>query len=143
MSLTQVVVTLAARIFISLLFLASGIHKLGHFTETLTYMNSAGIPQLLLAPTIALEVGGAVLILLGWYARAAAVALAGFAVVTALLFHADPSNDLQAVMFLKNIAVAGGLLMIAAQGPGVCSLDEAARRRQRAAATRGGASSQG
>ena len=139
MSLKQVVVTLAARIFISLLFLASGVHKLGHYTETVDYMSSAGVPGLLLAPTAALEVGGAVLIVLGWYARAAALALAGFAVLTALLFHADTASDLQTVIFLKNIAVAGGLLLIVAQGPGVCSLDEAARRRRQATAARGGA----
>jgi putative oxidoreductase len=137
MSLPQVAVTLAARIFIGLLFLASGIHKLGHYTETAAYMSSAGVPGLLLPPTIALEVGGAVLILLGWHARAAALALAGFAVLTALLFHADTASDLQTVMFMKNIAVAGGLLMIVAQGPGVCSLDEAARRRQQATAAHG------
>lgn len=111
------------RIFISLIFLLSGFNKIGGFAGTQAYMESMGVPGMLLPPVILLEIGGALAIAVGWYTRWFALALAGFSVAAALLFHLDFNDKVQTIMFLKNIAIAGGFLVIFSHGPGDLSLD--------------------
>ena len=117
----------AGRILISLIFVVSGLTKLVNYAGTQAYMESAGVPGGLLVPVIALEVFGGLAVILGWHARLAAFLLAGFSVLSAVLFHAEPGDQMQMIMFMKNLALAGGFLMIVFHGAGHWSIDN--RRR--------------
>ena len=86
-------------------------------------MESVGVPGMLLPLVIILELGGAIAIIVGWKTRWAALALAIFCIVSAFIFHFDFSNQVQSIMFMKNIAIAGGLAVIFAYGAGEYSLD--------------------
>ncbi|UCD67004.1 MAG: DoxX family protein [Betaproteobacteria bacterium] len=115
---------LTGRIFIAALFLMAGIGKLGAgYAGTQGYMESMGVPGILLPLVIALEIGGAILVIAGLFTRVTALALAGFTVVSAVLFHADFSDQMQMIMFMKNFAIAGGFLFLAANGAGAWSVD--------------------
>ena len=107
----------------SVIFLVAGFGKISAYTATQGYMESAGIPGALLPMVIGLEIGGGLALLLGFNARLAALALAGFSIGSAVLFHADLGDQTQSVMFLKNLAIAGGLLLVAAAGPGTLAVD--------------------
>ncbi len=119
---------LAGRILIAALFLIAGVGKLGAYAGTQGYMQSHGVPGALLPAVIALELGGGLLIVAGLWTRIAALALAGFTLLAALLFHVNFADATQQIMFLKNLAIAGGFLMLAANGAGAWSVD--ARRSQ-------------
>ncbi|WP_295684025.1 DoxX family protein [uncultured Nevskia sp.] len=116
-------VELAGRILLALMFLLAGISKITGYAGTAAYMASAGVPGALLPLVIALEVGGALAIIVGFQTRLVALALAGFSIVAAALFHANFADQMQMTMFLKNVSVAGGFLILAANGPGALSLD--------------------
>jgi len=111
------------RIFISLIFLLSGLNKISAYEGTQGYMEAMGIPGGLLPFTIIFEVGFSLAVIVGWQTRFAALALAGFSFITALLFHADFGDQIQSIMFMKNIAISGGFLFLVAQGAGVWSVD--------------------
>ena len=111
-------VSLVARIFLSTIFIMAGAQKITGYAGTQAYMAKAGVPGELLPLVIALEVGGGIAILVGMYARYAALALAIFTIVAAVLFHADTADRIQTILFMKNGALAGGLLLLAANGPG-------------------------
>lgn len=116
--------TLAGRILLAAIFLAAGIGKLGAgYAGTQAYMASQGVPGALLPLVIALEIGGAALLIAGWWTRLAALALAGFTLAAAALFHANFAEPMQQILFLKNVAIAGGFLMLVAHGAGAWSLD--------------------
>ena len=117
----------AGRFFLAMMFVMSGLNKIGAYANTQGYMEAMGVPGGLLPLVIALEVLGGLAIMLGWQARLSALALAGFSVLSAILFHADFSDQMQMMMFMKNITIAGGFLMIVANGAGAYSLDN--RRR--------------
>jgi putative oxidoreductase len=130
MNATQAPVMLVARVLLALMFLLAGISKFGGLEGTAGYIASKGLPapQLLAIATAALEVVAAVLIIVGWQARWAALALAAFTLLASVLFHnywAMPAEQqmMQQLMFMKNIAVVGGLLAIFAFGAGAWSLD--------------------
>jgi len=116
-------VELAGRILLALMFLLAGISKITGYAGTAGYMASAGVPGALLPLVIALEVGGALAIIVGFQTRLVALALAGFSIVAAALFHSNFADQMQMTMFLKNVSVAGGFLILAANGPGALSLD--------------------
>ena len=126
--------SLLGRIGLSLIFLISGWGKIAGYAATQGYMESQGVPGALLPLVIALELGGGLAILAGFYTRWAALALAGFSLVAAVVFHANLADQVQAIMFWKNFAIAGGFLMLAANGPGALSFDEGPGRRRRPAA---------
>ena len=86
-------------------------------------MESMGVPGMLLPLVIAVEVLGGLAVMLGWQARVAAFLLAGFSLLSGILFHADFSDQTQTIMFLKNLALAGGFLIVVAQGAGPLSMD--------------------
>lgn len=116
--------TLAGRILLASIFLAAGIGKLGAgYAGTQAYMASQGVPGALLPLVIALEIGGAVLLIAGWWTRLSALALAGFTLAAAALFHANFADQMQQILFLKNVAIAGGFLVLAAYGAGAWSVD--------------------
>ena len=121
--------TLAARILLSLLFIIAGYGKLQDVAGFTGYMTSGGVPALFAWPTIALEILGGLAVLLGLFTRPAALALGGFSVVAALLFHLVPSDAMQMVSFWKNLGLAGGFLLLALHGGGAWSLDALRARR--------------
>ena len=124
---------LAGRVLIAALFLIAGVGKLGAYAGTQGYMQSHGVPGALLPAVIALELGGGLLIVAGLWTRIAALALAGFTLLAALLFHANFADATQQIMFLKNLAIAGGFLMLAANGAGAWSVDARRSRARRLA----------
>jgi putative oxidoreductase len=117
--------TALGRILLAALFLMSGLSKLGAAAATTGYIASAGLPfpAVLFALTLVVEIGAGLLLLIGFQARLAAAVLALFTVAAAILFHSNFADQNQAIHFLKNFAIAGGLLQVAAMGAGRFSLD--------------------
>ncbi len=128
-------VSLLGRTGLSLIFLISGWGKIAGYAATQGYMESVGVPGALLPLVIALELGGGLAILAGAFTRWFALGLAVFSIVSALVFHADLGDQMQAIMFWKNFAIAGGFLLLAANGPVALSLDATVSRRRVVAAT--------
>ena len=111
------------RTLLALMFLLAGLQKIGGYAATQGFMESMGVPGALLPLVIALEVLGGLALILGWQSRFTAFLLAGFTILASLVFHADFSDQTQMLFFLKNLSVAGGLLMVVALGAGPYSLD--------------------
>ncbi|NCF61998.1 MAG: DoxX family membrane protein [Gammaproteobacteria bacterium] len=86
-------------------------------------MEAMGVPGILLPLVIALEILGGLAIIVGWHTRFVAFLLAGFTLLSAMLFHADFSDQMQMVMFMKNLALSGAFLVLVAQGAGAFSID--------------------
>jgi putative oxidoreductase len=118
----------SGRILIALIFVVSGLGKISSFAATQGYMESVGVPGVLLPAVIALEVFGGLAIILGWHTRVAAFLLAGFSLLSAVLFHANFGDQMQMIMFMKNLALAGGFLIIVASGAGAWSIDNRVRK---------------
>ncbi|MES1023665.1 MULTISPECIES: DoxX family protein [Chroococcaceae] len=120
-------IPLAARVFLSVIFLRSGINKIFGFAGTQGFMASAGIPEgltgFLLVGSIVLELLGALSVILGYKARWGAIALIVFLVPTTLIFHTNFAEDMQINQFLKNLGLIGGLLMVVYFGSGPLSVD--------------------
>ena len=121
------IIELAGRVLLALLFFYTGLGKIGAYTGTAAYMSSSGVPGFLLPLVIALEVGGSVAIIVGWHTRIVASLLAGFTLLSALIFHTHFADQTQLIMFMKNVSITGGFLFLVAHGAGPLSLD--ARRR--------------
>ena len=111
------------RIMLALIFILAGVGKMMDPAGTLGYMHSVGLPGVLLWPTIALEVLGGLAVAVGFKTRYAAIALAIFSVAAAVIFHHNFADQMQMILFLKNIAMAGGLLLLAAGGRTAFSMD--------------------
>ena len=111
------------RFLLVLMFIVSGLQKIPNYAGTQGYMEAMGVPGWLLPLVIVLEVLGGLSVLLEYRARVAAFLLAGFCILSAFLFHLDFSNQMQTIMLMKNIAIAGGFLMISAMGPRPYSLE--------------------
>lgn len=114
---------IVARVFLGHIFLLAGVSKIGAYEGTQGYMDAMGVPGMLLPLVILLEVLGGLAIIAGWKTTWAAIALAGFSVVAAALFHSDFADQTQMILFMKNIAIAGGFLLLAINGAGAYSLD--------------------
>ena len=106
------ILDLVGRIFISLVFLLSGINKIGNYEGTIGWMESLGMPGIFLIPAIILEIGASILIMIGYKVKISAALLSLFCIATAIIFHTDFSNQMQFVSFMKNIALAGGFLFL-------------------------------
>jgi len=126
----QSTTVLVGRILLGLIFVLSGFAKISGFDGTAGYIASKGLPlpQLLAALTIVVEFGGGLALMAGLYTRQAVVALAVFSLLTAVVFHnfwAAPQGEqmMQQINFMKNLAIAGGMLVVAAFGPGRLSVD--------------------
>lgn len=117
------IINLVARILLSHIFILAGINKIMGYAGTQGYMESVGVPGILLPVVIILEIGGGLAVLLGWQTRLAAYALAGFTAVAAIIFHSNLADQIQMIMFMKNWAITGGLLLLAVHGAGALSLD--------------------
>jgi len=116
------VTDLAGRILISGMFLVAGLGKIAGYAGTQAYMASAGVPGAVLPLVIALEILGAIAIIVGYRTRLVAAALAGFSIAAAVLFHGS-DDPMQRIMLMKNFAIAGGFLFLVARGAGEWSLD--------------------
>jgi len=114
---------LTGRLLLALLFLLSGLGKLGAYGATAAYMSSQGVPGALLPVVIATEALGAIAIVIGWKTRVAALLLAGFSLLAAVAFHNNLADQTQMIMFFKDISIAGGFLLLVANGAGAFSLD--------------------
>jgi putative oxidoreductase len=116
-------VDVAGRVLIAAVFVLSGWGKVAAYAGTQAYMQHAGVPGGLLPLVILLELGGGIAIVIGLYTRPVALLLAGFSILTGLLFHAGSADQVQQIMFLKNLGVAGGFLFLVANGAGRLSVD--------------------
>jgi putative oxidoreductase len=116
---------LIGRLLLAALFALEGWSKIRGYAAAGAYMDRFGVPSLLLPAAIALELGGALMIAAGWYTRVAAIALAAFCVATALLFHGNIADRNQLLHLEKDLAIAGGLLVLAVAGAGRWSVDAA------------------
>ena len=114
---------LLGRILLAVIFLKAGFGKISNPTGTMHYMEAVGVPGVLLWPAIALEVLGGAAVIVGFKTRLAAFALAGFCVISALLFHRNFGDQMQMTMFLKDLAMAGGFLLLASTGATAFALD--------------------
>ena len=114
----------AGRVLLALLFLLAGLQKIGGYEGTLAYMASQGVPGVTLPFVIGLEVLGALAIIVGWQTRLIAFLLAGFSLVSGVLFHFQSDDAMQMTMLLKNVSIAGGFLLLVAHGAGAWSLDQ-------------------
>ena len=123
MNQIQSIAAPAGRILIALMFVTSGFSKISGYAATQGYMEAMGVPGALLPLVIAVELLGGLAVMLGWHTRIAAFLLAGFSLLSALLFHANFGDQMQMIMFMKNISIAGGFLMIVALGGGAYALD--------------------
>ena len=113
----------AGRLLLAMMFVMSGISKISGYAGTQGYMEAMGVPGQLLPLVIALEVIGGLAIILGWKTRMVALALASFSLLSAALFHANFGDQMQMIMFMKNLSIAGAFLLLVAQGPGAYALD--------------------
>ena len=102
-----------ARFLMSLLFVLSGVGKLTSVKDTQAYMEAYGVPGILLWPAAALEITGGMMILAGSNMTPVAVILSGWCLLTAAIFHTELKDQTQFIMFLKNMAMAGGFLVLA------------------------------
>ena len=116
-------VDLIGRIFISALFLLNGIFKISNYEGTIGWMESFGMPGIFLVPAIILEIAGPILIIIGYKTKLAAGLLGLFCIATAFIFHNDFADQMQLTSFLKNIALAGGFLILFVNGAKGISLD--------------------
>ena len=112
------------RLLISFIFLMSGLNKIGNYANTSGWMEFMGVSSSLLPLVIIIEILAAIAIIVGWKTKIAAFLFAGFCVLSGLIFHNDFSNQIEMIMLMKNFAIAGGFLILVANGPGNFSLDK-------------------
>ena len=118
------ILDLLGRILISALFLLNGFFKINNYDGTVEWMESFGLPGILIIPAIILEIAGPILIIIGYKIRISAALLSVFCITTAVIFHTDFSNQMQFVSFFKNIGLAGGFLFLVINGAKDFSLDK-------------------
>jgi len=125
---------LISRLFLGQIFLLAGISKVGAYEGTQGYMEAMGVPGELLFLVIILEIAGGLAVILGWQLRWASWVLAGFTIVAGVIFHGNFADQIQSIMFMKNIAIAGGFLALATAGAGAYSVEALIGNRNRTAA---------
>lgn len=117
------------RLLIAFIFVKAGLDKISGYEGTQGYMEAMGVPGGLLPLVILTEVVLGLAVIVGFRTRLAAFGLAGFTVLSAILFHADFSDQTQSILFMKNIAIAGGFLFLIAHGAGAWSIDNRLQRK--------------
>ena len=111
------------RILLSSLFLIEGVRKFFFQEETIMYMEDYGVSGILLFPSIVLEIVFPILLIVGYKTRFSASIMALFTLTVAIIFHTNFENQMELIIFLKDFAIAGGFLIIAANEPKICSID--------------------
>ena len=124
---------LIGRILLVLIFLQSGIGKIGNFEGTAKYMASFGMPyaNFFLVGAILFELVGSIAVILGYFTRFGALLILIFLVPTTLIFHNNFADQVQMIMFMKNVSMFGGCLILLSQGPGRLSIDYLLRGKKR------------
>ena len=117
------IVEFVGRILLSALFLIEGLGKISMQEEVIMYMEEYGVPGILFVPAIAVEVLFPLLLIVGYKTKWVASIMALFTFTVAIIFHTDFSQGMQMMFFLKDLAIAGGFMLIVAYGPGKISLD--------------------
>ena len=123
------VTQLVARLMMGQIFLIAGLQKIGGYEGTQGYMESAGVPGMLLPLVILVEAGGGLALIIGWQTKLVAMVLALFTLAAAVLFHNNVADQMQMIMFMKNIAISGGLMLLAVYGAGGYSVDSRRNKR--------------
>ena len=117
------IVEVFGRILLSTLFLVEGVRKFFFQEETIMYMEDYGVPEILFFPSLSLEIVFPVLLIVGYKTRFSASIMALFTLTVALIFHTNFDNQMELIIFLKDIAIAGGFLIIAVNEPRIYSID--------------------
>ncbi|MEX1057346.1 MAG: DoxX family protein [Natronospirillum sp.] len=117
------VIMLVGRVLIALIFILSGFDKISAIEGTQGYMEMMGVPGLLIYPTIAVELVAGLFVLVGFQTRIAALLLAGFTLISGLLFHFNLADQVEFINLMKNLAITGGFLFLVANGAGSLSVD--------------------
>ena len=117
------IVEILGRVLLSAIFLINGIGKIFNYEGTIQYMENFDVPGYLIIPAITVEILFPILLIIGYYTKFSALVLSLFTLALAVIFHTDFSNQMQLMSFLKNIAIAGGFLIIFVYGPGKYSID--------------------
>ena len=117
------VIEVLGRIFLSAIFLISGVGKIFNYEETIQYMENFNVSGNLIIPAIIVEILFPILLIIGYQTKFSALVLSLFTLILAVIFHTDFSNQMQLISFLKNIAIAGGFLIIFVNGAGKYSID--------------------
>ena len=111
------------RVLLSSLFIIEGVNKFFNQEETIMYMEDYGVSEIFFFPTVILEVFIPILLIVGYKTRILGSIMCLFTLTVALIFHLDFDSQIQLIMFLKDLAIAGGFLLIASREPGLCSID--------------------
>ena len=111
------------RIFISSLFIFEALKKFSLKEETIFYMENYGVPEILFYPALLFEMIFPILLIIGYKTKISAFVMFIFTIVVTIIFHSDFGDQMQLMAFLKNLAIAGGFLIISANEPKVCTLD--------------------
>ena len=117
------IVEVFGRILLSTLFLIEGVKKFFSQDETIMYMEYYGVPEVLFFPALIIEIVFPLLLIIGYKTKFSASVMALFTLTVAIIFHTNFNNDAQLIIFLKDIAIAGGFLIVASNEPKICSID--------------------
>jgi len=117
------ILELFGRIFLSVLFLAEGIKKFFFQEETIMYMEDFGVPEILFFPSIFVEILFPLLLIIGYKTKIAALVMALFTLTVAIIFHTNFNSGMEMTFFLKDLAIAGGFIIILVNGAGLLSID--------------------
>ena len=111
------------RVLLSSLFIIEGVNKFFNQEETIMYMEDYGVSEIFFFPTVLLEVFIPILLIVGYKTRILGSIMCLFTLTVALIFHLDFDSQIQLIMLLKDLAIAGGFLLIASREPGLCIID--------------------
>ena len=125
------IVELVGRIFLSALFLIEGFGKISMQEDVIMYMEDYGVPGILFVPATVLEILFPLLLIVGYKTKWAASVMALFTFTVAIIFHTDFSEGMQMIFFLKDLAIAGGFMIVLVYGPGKISLDHYFKSKQK------------
>ena len=117
------IIDVLGRIFLSTLFLIEGTNKIFNYEETIQYMENFGVPEYLAIPAIILEILFPLLLIIGYQTKIAALVMMIFTIVVAIIFHTNFDDHMQFITFFKDIAIAGGFIIIFVNGAGKFSID--------------------
>ena len=117
------VIDVLGRIFLSTIFLIEGANKIFNYEETIQYMENFSVPGYLAIPAIILEILFPLLLIIGYQTKIAALVMMIFTIVVAIIFHTNFDDHMQFITFFKDIAIAGGFIIIFVNGAGKFSVD--------------------
>ena len=127
----MIILEFVGRVLLSALFLIEGLGKISMQEDVILYMEDYGVPGILFMPATILEILFPLFLIVGYKTKWAASIMALFTFAVAIIFHTDFSENMQLMLFLKDIAIAGGFMIIIANGPGKISLDNYFKSKQK------------